>query len=160
MLAGTVTIASRQSMCLSAMRMPARITNIATAAMQPVQYRTCPNRDAIEAPLSKTLYKLLPKRNRPRSCKLPPMRQLHAMRHAGVVHIPTALAFGNLLPQIRQPNIGTIAFNQSLLSESAFDIGPSVRIWRTTGAPCRRDNRGVLTSRCPCLPPRPDHISN
>jgi hypothetical protein len=48
----------------------------------------------------------------PRGCKLPPMRQLHVMRHAGIVHMPTALAFGNFLAQIRQPNIGSIAFGR------------------------------------------------
>jgi len=47
--------------------------------------------------------------------------------HAGVVHLSMTPALCNLLPQIRQPNIGTVACNQFLLSvlarASAFLTG-------------------------------------
>jgi hypothetical protein len=35
------------------------------------------------------------------------------------VHLSTALALGNFLPQIRQPNIGAVTRNQILFSVSA-----------------------------------------
>jgi hypothetical protein len=49
------------------------------------------------------------------------------MHHAGVMHLSTALALRNFLPQIRQPHFRAIAINQSLLSILAqtFD-GPDL----------------------------------
>jgi len=38
------------------------------------------------------------------------------MHHAGVMHLTVTRALGNLLAQIRQPNIGTVTRNQILLS--------------------------------------------
>ena len=38
------------------------------------------------------------------------------MHHAGIVHLAMALALGNLLTQIREPNIGTVTRNQILFS--------------------------------------------
>jgi hypothetical protein len=55
-------------------------------------------------------------RNRPQSCKLPPMRQLHVMHHAGVMPLTVAAAYCDLLPQVRQSNVAAVVFNQSLLS--------------------------------------------
>ena len=42
--------------------------------------------------------------------------QIDVTNHARVVQLSMTLALRNLLPQIRQPHIGTVAFNQSLLS--------------------------------------------
>jgi hypothetical protein len=42
--------------------------------------------------------------------------EIDVMHHAGVVHLALTPALCNFLPQIRQPNIGTVALNQSLLS--------------------------------------------
>ena len=38
------------------------------------------------------------------------------MHHAGVMHLALTPTLRNFLPQIRQPNIGTVALNQSLHS--------------------------------------------
>jgi hypothetical protein len=38
------------------------------------------------------------------------------MHHAGVMHLTVTRALGNLLAQIRQPNIGTVTRNLILLS--------------------------------------------
>jgi hypothetical protein len=46
------------------------------------------------------------------------------VHHAGIMHFALTFALCNFLSQIRQPDIGTIALNQSLLSK----IGPSIRI--------------------------------
>jgi hypothetical protein len=40
-----------------------------------------------------------------------PGRKINITNHAGVVHLSTPLALRDLLAQIRQPNIGTIALN-------------------------------------------------
>jgi hypothetical protein len=46
-----------------------------------------------------------------------PLRlEIDVMHHAGVMHLALALTLGNLLAQIRQPNIGTVVLNQSLFS--------------------------------------------
>ena len=46
----------------------------------------------------------------------PPRFEINVMHHAGVVHFSQAVALRNFFEQIRQPNIGTVAFNQALLS--------------------------------------------
>jgi hypothetical protein len=64
------------------------------------------------------------------------------MSHAGIVH-PVVPALCYVLPQIRQPNVGTVALNQSLLPilarASAFG-GRRV-------ARCRREIRGVAINQ-------------
>jgi hypothetical protein len=53
--------------------------------------------------------------------------EIDAVHHAGVVPVAVTAAYCDLLPQIRQPNIGTVAINQSLFSilanPAAFGAG-------------------------------------
>src|SRR5262245_4979599 len=46
----------------------------------------------------------------------PVSRQVDIAHHAGIMHLALTPALCDFLPQIRQPNIGTIALNQNLLS--------------------------------------------
>jgi len=43
--------------------------------------------------------------------KLTRRYQINVMHHAGVVHLSHSLTLCNFLPQIRQPNIGTVLLN-------------------------------------------------
>jgi hypothetical protein len=61
------------------------------------------------------------------------------MHHAGVVHLASALALGNFLPQSRQPNNGTLALNQSLLSVFAGATASAAR--------CRQNSREAGANR-------------
>src|SRR5262249_16466577 len=68
--------------------------------------------------------------------------QINVPHHAGVVHSSTPLALCDFLPQIRQSNVGSVAPHL----ESAFDIGPSVRISGKTSALSRTGNREAVGS--------------
>src|SRR5262249_48558973 len=49
-----------------------------------------------------------------RSVRLGPSDQIHVTNHAGIVH-PAVPALSNLLVQVWQTHIGTVALNQGLL---------------------------------------------
>ena len=59
------------------------------------------------------------------------------------MHLTVTLALGNLLAQIRQPNITSVAGNQILF----FCIDLHARIFGTIGEPFQRDIRGAVASR-------------
>src|SRR5262245_55486970 len=48
--------------------------------------------------------------------------QIDVMNHAGVVHLAVTLAVRDFLPQIRQRNVGTVAFNQCPLLLSLLGV--------------------------------------
>src|SRR5262245_11129219 len=72
-----------------------------------------------------------------------PRYQIDVMHHAGVMHFSPDAHIWRFPPA----NPATEYRHRSAQSESAFDIGQSVRIWRKTGAICRSGIHEVGANR-------------